>query len=123
MSEEGTKKSKVVSHELELKSKSLKPIEKLKCQKEKTKARQYCVKMEKQFSDNDYTKCEALLQIRPGSRNKGCKNTEKPELNDTDASTDKDPAEKQCLDNLILFSYDDPDDTFLAERINSPLEN
>ena len=95
----------------------------MKCQKEKAKTRQYSVKMGKQFSDHDYTKCEVLLQIRPGLRNKGGKNTKKTELNVTDESTDEDPAEKQDLDNLILFSDDDPDNTFLAETINSALEN
>ena len=123
LSEKEAKKFKVVSHEQEYTSKSLKAVEKIKCQKEIIKTCQYCINMGKQSSDHDYKRCEALLLVRPGLRNKRGKNIKEPESSETDESSDENHAEEQDLNNLILFSDDDPNETFLVETRNSQLEN
>ena len=94
-----------------------KSCERRKLQEVKSENCHYCVNMGRKFPDHHYTNCEALLQIRPGLRNK---RTKCKKASDTDDSDDEAPDVRQVHEHLILFSDDGLDDTVLHETTHSP---
>ena len=72
----------------------------------------FCIKMDRKNANHHYTKCESLLQVRPGLK----KLNKKVKSYETEESSDEDPPNApQDEINLIIFDDDDLEDLSLQE--------